>query len=57
MHMWQHVTNHLIISYDKDSNSENRIKLRVRDNGLGRMMLGTDGVLALDEWELVTDSR
>jgi hypothetical protein len=32
MHMWHHVTNHLIISYDKDSNSENRIKLRVRDN-------------------------
>jgi hypothetical protein len=25
------VTNHLIISNDKDSNSENRIKLRVRD--------------------------
>jgi hypothetical protein len=33
MHMWHHVTNHLIISNDKDSNSENRIKLRVRDNG------------------------
>jgi hypothetical protein len=32
MHMWRHVTNHLIISNDKDSNSENRIKLRVRDN-------------------------
>jgi hypothetical protein len=32
MHMWHHVTNHLIISNDKDSNSENRIKLRVRDN-------------------------
>jgi hypothetical protein len=31
MHMWRHVTNHLIISNDKDSNSENRIKLRVRD--------------------------
>jgi hypothetical protein len=31
MHMWHHVTNHLIISNDKDSNSENRIKLRVRD--------------------------
>jgi hypothetical protein len=31
MHMWHHVTNHLIISTDKDSNSENRIKLRVRD--------------------------
>jgi hypothetical protein len=25
MHMWHHVTNHLIISNDKDSNSENRI--------------------------------
>jgi hypothetical protein len=32
MHMWHHVTNHLIISTDKDSNSENQIKLRVRDN-------------------------
>jgi hypothetical protein len=31
MHMWHHVTNHLIISNDKDFNSENRIKLRVRD--------------------------
>jgi hypothetical protein len=31
MHMWRHVTNHLIIFNDKDSNSENRIKLRVRD--------------------------
>jgi hypothetical protein len=31
MHMWHHVTNHLIVSNDKDSNSENRIKLRVRD--------------------------
>jgi hypothetical protein len=26
-------------------------------DGLGLMTLGTDGVLALDEWELVTDSR
>jgi hypothetical protein len=32
MHMWHHVTNPLIVSNDKDSNSENRIKLRVRDN-------------------------
>jgi hypothetical protein len=31
MHMWHHVTNHLIISNDKDSNSENRIKLRICD--------------------------
>jgi hypothetical protein len=31
MHMWHHVTNHLIISNDKDSNSENRIELRVCD--------------------------
>jgi hypothetical protein len=31
VHMWHHVTNHLITSNDKDSNSENRIKLRVRD--------------------------
>jgi hypothetical protein len=34
MHMWHHVTNHLIISSDKDSNSANRIKLRVRDMGV-----------------------
>jgi hypothetical protein len=33
MHMWHHVTNHLITSNDKDSNSENRIKLRVRHKG------------------------
>jgi hypothetical protein len=33
MHMWHHVTNHLITSNDKNSNSENRIKLRVRDTG------------------------
>jgi hypothetical protein len=26
-------------------------------DGLGLMLLGMDGVLALDEWELVTDSR
>jgi hypothetical protein len=32
MHMWRHVTNHLIISNDKDSNSENRIKLCIRDS-------------------------
>jgi hypothetical protein len=31
MHMWHHVTNHLIIFNDKDSNSENRIKLRIHD--------------------------
>jgi hypothetical protein len=31
MHTWHHVTNHLIISNDKDVNSENRIKLCVRD--------------------------
>jgi hypothetical protein len=31
MHMWHHVTNPLIISNDKDSYSENRIKLRVCD--------------------------
>jgi hypothetical protein len=31
MHMRHHVTNHLIISSDKDSNSENQNKLRVRD--------------------------
>jgi hypothetical protein len=32
MHMWHHVTNHLIISNDKDFNSENRIKLRIRNS-------------------------
>jgi hypothetical protein len=32
MHMWHHVTNHLIITNDKDFNSENQIKLRVRDS-------------------------
>jgi hypothetical protein len=31
MHMFHHVTNHLIISNDKGSNSENRIKLRICD--------------------------
>jgi hypothetical protein len=39
MHMWHHVTNHLIISNDKDSNSENRIKLRVRDREVLRRVL------------------
>jgi hypothetical protein len=39
MHMRHHVTNHLIISNDKDSNSENRIKLRVRDNSPGFFLL------------------
>jgi hypothetical protein len=28
-----------------------------KGDGLGRIMLGTDGVLALDEWELATDSQ
>jgi hypothetical protein len=37
MHMWHHVTNHLIISIDKDSNSENRIKLRVRDTRVRKL--------------------
>jgi hypothetical protein len=47
MHMWHHVTNHLITSNDKDSNSENRIKLRVRDNGADGFGVGDgdgDGV-------------
>jgi hypothetical protein len=39
MHMWHHVTNHLIISNDKDSNSENRIKLHVHDR-VGESPLG-----------------
>jgi hypothetical protein len=42
MHMWHHVTTHLIISNDKDSNSENRIKLRVRDNGFDSILTITD---------------
>jgi hypothetical protein len=37
--MWHHVTNHLITSNDKDSNSENRIKLRVRDTTLCTVVL------------------
>jgi hypothetical protein len=44
MHMWPHVTNHLIISTDKDSNSENRIKrikLRVRDTRLDMSWIGS----------------
>jgi hypothetical protein len=41
MHMWHYVTNHLIISNDKDFNSENRIKLRVRDMHC---------VLSVSEW-------
>jgi hypothetical protein len=44
MHMWRHVTNHLIISNDKDSNSENRIKLRVRDT--------IDGMTAMRDLDL-----
>jgi hypothetical protein len=42
MHMWHHVTNHLITSNDKDSNSENRIKLRVRDSGVDYLSLDLD---------------
>jgi hypothetical protein len=43
MHMWRHVTNHLIISNDKDSNSENRIKLRVRDTRQNRDIIPFSG--------------
>jgi hypothetical protein len=39
MHMWHHVTSHLIISNDKDVNSENRIKLRVCDTQLSIALL------------------
>jgi hypothetical protein len=28
-----------------------------KGDGLGWMTLGTEGVLALEEWELATDSR
>jgi hypothetical protein len=44
MHMWHHVTNHLIVSNDKDSNSENQIKLRVRDS------------LSMANWRLVLNT-
>jgi hypothetical protein len=50
MHMWHHVTNHLITSNDKDSNSENRIKLRVRDTAVMTMQAGSKisyGLIAL----------
>jgi hypothetical protein len=32
MHMWLHVTNQLITSSDKDSNSETNKKLRIHDS-------------------------
>jgi hypothetical protein len=50
MHMWHHVTNHLIIFTDKDSNSENRIKLRVRDTDRNNR------VLAIATWSSGIDS-
>jgi hypothetical protein len=48
MHMWHHVTNHLIISNDKDSNSEIRIKLRVRNT----MHLGADQGMSPEPLEI-----
>jgi hypothetical protein len=45
----------------KDSASEAAISWSLlpgrKGDGLGRITLGTDGVLALDEWELAIDSR
>jgi hypothetical protein len=43
--MWHHVTNHLIISNDKDSNSENRIKLRVHNTWDHAIDLEPDAVM------------
>jgi hypothetical protein len=39
MHMWHHVTNHLIISNDKDSNSETNenyvfVTVTTKENGM-----------------------
>jgi hypothetical protein len=51
MHMWHHVTNHLIISNDKDFNSENRIKLRVRDTRRLYISIAIPRILyAVDVW-------
>jgi hypothetical protein len=48
--MWHHVTNHLIISTDKDSNSESRIKLRVRDSDRDACVdMGLEGLLRVIE--------
>jgi hypothetical protein len=56
MHMWHHVTNHLIISNDKDSNSENRIKLRVRDNDRTPQQRANDWLTSVaDEHDDVKD--
>jgi hypothetical protein len=48
MHMWHHVTNHLIISNDKDLYSENRIKLCVRDTNA--MYTSKMGGRPFNEW-------
>jgi hypothetical protein len=50
MHMWHHVTNHLIISNDKDSNSENQIKLRVRDIAV---FCRNAGSLEFSQWSIL----
>jgi hypothetical protein len=44
MHMWHHVTNHLIISNDKDY-SENRIKLRIRATIVNEWVKGVNAWL------------
>jgi hypothetical protein len=43
MHMWHHVTNHLIISNDKDSNSENRINYASVTSSMSEKMLENNG--------------
>jgi hypothetical protein len=50
MHMWHYVTNHLIIFNDKDFNSENRIKLRVRDSAQASVLVEKKSVtVVLDQ--------
>jgi hypothetical protein len=58
--MWHHVTNHLIISNDKGSNSENRIKLRVRDTRVSikalQVLGNTIRGLSMANWRLVLNA-
>jgi hypothetical protein len=58
--MWHHVTNHLIISNDKGSNSENRIKLRVRDTRVSikalQVLGNTIRGLSMANWRLVLNT-
>jgi hypothetical protein len=59
MHMWHHVTNHLIISNDKDSNSENRIKLCVCDKEFTRLFSdeAADRFPPAREWDHAIDLK